>query len=451
MDRAMVQANHLCDYLPHSETRDFTLIFEDGALEVDKILLLALSNIRHDLAECDLLITESRLEVGHHVVSLLTTGQTEVVGTEMKDDIEFLLSALQIDINLYLVNTSIDITVTQDFEILDSITNIETIESTIREVDIGWIETVETIETNICDIGDFTDTEPTNTNIIITAAIEAEKQEDSPPSKKKPDKIVYQCDISPCNLIFEGITQFRKHTNDVHNVRPLACPEKNKGCKFRADDQGKMETHMRGVHKDLYSENVTCEFCSRAFASKSYLKSHIRRMHRQRPAEREKVCPYCGESKLQLNDHIMRAHKQKRFFCDLCPKSFKTSVQRRIHRNVHTGFRPYTCQTCNQTFARLHHRKIHLEKSGHTAGPVLKPDDHVDYRKTRDPHRETETELEMEIVTETETVISQDLLSFVDSSQEILEASEQLKREFGVNCAEIIENINFSSGVLDFD
>ena len=57
----------------------------------------------------------------------------------------------------------------------------------------------------------------------------------------------------------------------------------------------------------------------------------------------------------------------------------------------------------------------------------------------------------MEIVTETETVISQDLLSFVDSSQEILEASEQLKREFGVNCAEIIENINFSSGVLDFD
>ena len=432
----MEPANHFCDVLPLNDYDDFTLIFEDGSLRMAKIILLAVSGIRDALAECDQLMIESKLVVGQHLLSLLTTGQADGVSSWMRNEIQFLLEQLQIDMNFNSGQNDINQDfATQDFTILDSIA-IESIENIENIETIDRVQT-ETIETNICDIGNFSDTELTN--IIITAAFESEEKSpvNSSLSKKKPEKISYQCDVTPsCREVFEGITQFRKHTLEVHNVRPLACPERVNGCKFRADDQGKLETHTRGVHKDLYSENVTCDLCSRVFDSKSYLKSHIRRMHRQVPAQREKVCPYCGESKRQLNDHIMRAHKQKRFFCDICPKSFKTSVQRRIHRNVHTGFRPYTCQTCDLTFARLHHRKIHLEKSGHTAGPVLKPDDHVDYRTKRE---QTET-----------TVISQDLLSFVDSSQEILDASEQLRKEFGVNCAEIIQNITFSDDVLDF-
>ena len=98
-------------------------------------------------------------------------------------------------------------------------------------------------------------------------------------------------------------------------------------------------------------------------------------------------------------------------------------------------FRPYTCQSCDKSFARLHHRKIHLERTGHPPGPVLKPDDHVDYRSAKPIQQ---------------SVPEQDLFSFVDQNQEILEHSEQLKQDL-VNCAEIIENITFSHEVLDFD
>ena len=419
----MDRATHLCDFLPFSAVKDLSLVFEDGNLQVDKIILLATSDLRQTIADCDEIIIESKLEVGEHLLRLLTTGETNITGTRRKNEIEVLLKALQINIDIFVLTDIVD-NECQDFGgILETYETMET------------VETIETIETDICEleVGDIGDL----TNIIIAAAAEAEGHtEDSlSTAKKKTDKVMFQCDLDQCGLMFEGISQFKKHTNEVHNARPLACPEKANGCSFRADDHGKLENHTRGVHKDLYSEHLTCEFCQRVFASKSYLKSHIRRMHKLGQSEREKVCPYCGESKLQLNDHIMRAHKEKRFFCDLCPKSFRTSVQRRIHRNVHTGFRPYTCHSCDKSFARLHHRKIHLERTGHTPGPVLKPDDHVDYRSAKPTQQ---------------SVDAQDLFGFVDQNQEILVDSERLKNDF-VNCAEIIENITFSNEVLDFD
>ena len=112
-------------------------------------------------------------------------------------------------------------------------------------------------------------------------------------------------------LIFEGIEKFKRHTHDIHNAKPLACPEAKNGCKFRADDFSKLGNHVQGVHKDIYSENITCEECHKSFPSQSYLKTHMKRMHKQNISDREKICPYCDETKLQLNNHIMRAHKSK--------------------------------------------------------------------------------------------------------------------------------------------
>ena len=159
--------------------------------------------------------------------------------------------------------------------------------------------------------------------------------------------------------------------------------------------------------------------------------------------QRRKICPYCGESKLQLNDHIMRAHKVKKYFCDLCPKSFKTNVQLRQHRNTHTGFRPYTCASCDLSFSRLHHRKVHLDKLGHVAGPVLKPPDHVDQRKV--PRRNNNNTKDDEIlIAETDTDHS--YLTVVDAEY----SSDVLKNEMGINCGEIIQNITIGS-VEDVD
>lgn len=204
---------------------------------------------------------------------------------------------------------------------------------------------------------------------------------------------------------------------------------------------------MSGVHRARYSATAICQICHKSFPSAHYLKTHVRRMHQTDEAQRAKVCPHCGESKRQLSDHIRRAHNIKKYFCDLCPKSFKTNVQRRIHQNVHTGFKPYTCATCDQRFARLHHRKIHLEKYNHSAGPVLKPPDYVDQRSVkRNPAESQDAEEEEQIIIELTQEQGQDYLE-----QELAFDPDQLKHEIGVNCADIIKNITLSSEQIEFE
>ena len=204
---------------------------------------------------------------------------------------------------------------------------------------------------------------------------------------------------------------------------------------------------MSGVHRGRYSDTATCQICQKSFPSVHYLKTHVRRMHQTDEAHRAKVCPHCGERKRQLADHIRRAHNIKKYFCDLCPKSFKTNVQRRMHQNVHTGFKPYTCATCDQRFARLHHRKIHLEKYNHSPGPVLKPPDYVDQRSVkRNPAESQAAEEEEQIIIELTQEQDQDYLE-----QELTFDPEQLKHEIGVNCADIIKNITLSSVQMEFE
>ena len=127
-----------------------------------------------------------------------------------------------------------------------------------------------------------------------------------------------------------------------------------------------------------------------------------------------------------------------------CPKTFKTSVQLRIHNNVHTGFKPYTCKSCDQRFSRLHHRKTHLEKFGHIAGPVLKPEDHVDKRsrRTTNPHLSG-----VMMTYENQDYIDKTL--YINDEMEQIN-SDQINKAIGVDCAEIIKNITLGSGDLDF-
>ena len=74
------RASHLCDFLPFSELKDLSLTFQDGNLQVDKVIFLAVSDLRQTIADCDEIILESQLAVGEQLLSLLTTGQTNITG-----------------------------------------------------------------------------------------------------------------------------------------------------------------------------------------------------------------------------------------------------------------------------------------------------------------------------------------------------------------------------------
>ena len=76
---------------------------------------------------------------------------------------------------------------------------------------------------------------------------------------KKMNKKLFECDLCYAegeSLFFESLTKFRKHTVEVHNVKPLKCPESSSGCQFRADDVSKLATHVQAGLVTVFLPNV---------------------------------------------------------------------------------------------------------------------------------------------------------------------------------------------------
>ena len=403
---------YLGERAAEKKEKGVVLKFLDGSLSVDLLLLRASSGLFASIPDdCEIIFVESPVRAGNHILDLLYMGETSVDSNQEKLDITELIEMLDLRIDILLEDTSAPVAKIETFHIINP-------------------ETPDASDVNQIMMGNMNQND---TKMILNQSEDIMLSNIQKAQPKDRNKKIYICDFHPCvleKLSFEGISKFKRHTHSVHSAKPLACPENKNGCTFRADDFSKLGNHVQGVHKDLYSENIVCEECHKAFPSQSYLKTHMQRMHKVGASERGKICPFCGEKKLQLNDHIMRAHKTQHFQCQYCPKKFKTSVQRRLHHNVHTGFKPYTCLNCDARFSRLHHRKSHLEKLGHTAGPVLKPDDHVDCRSLRVASRDGKGGDEV-VLGEPPT-------------------QEEISQAIGVNCAQIIHDITLGEEELDF-
>jgi len=389
------------------EVGELVVQCRDGQLRCQPAVLAAVSPLlQAALQQVDLALLPHCTQAGvRGVLDLLYQGQTRLTSQQQADELRSVLQLLRINIDIQILSPSAHHSGDSEF--------CEEVRTVTDDTLVGVNET------------------PTAVTDFLSPPLKL-------PGKRKADKgrarKQLSCDLCPgSSAVWEGLTQLRRHTLAMHRCKPLPCPLT--GCAFRADDHSKLDNHVRGVHRN-HSESFKCAQCDKSFPSQSYLKTHVKRMHKLNVSEREKVCPYCGETKLQLNDHILRAHKVKRFYCDLCPKSFKTSVQKRIHINVHTGFKPYTCSCCHLSFSRLHHRKTHLERTGHTAGPVLRPPDHQDLRcGPRQAQERTEVQ-------------QQD--GFFAADVEAAINTEALTKAIGVNCAEIIQNITLTTEELDF-
>jgi len=188
------------------------------------------------------------------------------------------------------------------------------------------------------------------------------------------------CDFDSCSAVFPSLRKFGAHTQNIHKVPPLRCPEHTTGCPFRAMTKQKLDHHVIGVHVLKYGQQHPCDICQKVFRSRTHLKEHTKRLH---STVEEKVCPFCGVKKRHLGDHLIRAHKDAIFNCKYCPKKFKTRSQLRWHHNFHVGFKPYTCADCTLTFPRAHHRKAHLAQANHRPGVVLKEVNFVDHRRSK--------------------------------------------------------------------
>ncbi|XP_039762900.1 zinc finger protein 58-like [Pararge aegeria] len=151
---------------------------------------------------------------------------------------------------------------------------------------------------------------------------------------------------------------------------PVTCEQ----CGLQLRDLRLYAQHFRRAHPDKnrtkYPAMKTpcmCEQCGRIFQSMALLKDHMW-VH---TGEKRFKCDRCEKSFTQKTNLVfhMRVHSASRpsYECPLCGKHFAFYNNRRRHMFIHTGLKPFKCDTCGKCFTtsgeqRAHVEHVHLKK-----------------------------------------------------------------------------------------
>ena len=167
--------------------------------------------------------------------------------------------------------------------------------------------------------------------------------------------------FDPVNEIYQTVSHHYENQNGV-----FQCLK----CKFRAENEAKIVTHIGIKHNalsiKLKNKELRCILCERIFRVKGALDSHIRKVHEGNHFFDSLKCDFCDHvcySKGALSSHLHKFHgeKKKGFKCNVCEKVFtaKTTLDRHMD-TIHLGNRVH-CKQCDYTAVNESILKLHVE------------------------------------------------------------------------------------------
>ena len=189
-----------------------------------------------------------------------------------------------------------------------------------------------------------------------------------PKSKAGRAHLIYTCDYCGEKIKFKKNIQdhMKQH---VVRYRCKECCQTFKSRKKLVDHS--IEAH--GVKPQVVKEAFSCEFCGRKFDVRSTYEAH--KLSHDDTA-RHKICSICSaafKSVGNLRRHEATHATTRDFHCISCPKSFKTRLALKIHKEVvHAEMKVFVnCGIC-QSIVQEKHLNQHI-KNQHTEEGQEKP------------------------------------------------------------------------------
>lgn len=196
------------------------------------------------------------------------------------------------------------------------------------------------LECDVCDYVAFSDRD-----------LNLHKYDSGHTHKKK-----FVCDM--CGVILYSPNARKLHMGTIHNLAQFCC----KFCSETFQSQKIRDQHMRSEHEEKSQFCPTCKKLRYALSKEAFQRHlEVCQMNHARQ------CQICGAKFNHVNS--FRRHMQdihlgiRKFKCEICPYTAKTTKRLASHTLTHTGTHPYSCDqctfTCVQRTQLLSHMRTH--------------------------------------------------------------------------------------------